>query len=1237
MRLHFVAEAGKVLFSLAFVAAFATLVAAQSVTSTPAATPAPIAVAPGDAAVSGFSGVGLADATLPPGVNPLDKTVITLASPSLKILDLSSIGGEAATQLLPPNVKFAVPAKDIGQVFGLAFDAGSGAGAPNIYAAATSLYGLTIVAEKPGPDGTPVRLKAGAPGARFMEGQFGPGATPGAIWKIDGTTGKPSLFAETVDGSAGNSGPAVGDIAIDAKSNSLFASDLDTGLIHRFPLDGGGANRSTFDHGTTGRAAAQLPAVADDKKRADIASASFNPGDPKTWGFTQPERRIDGLAVRDGRLYYAVASGPEIWSVGIAADGSFAGDARREVEIRAEKPSVISDIVFDADGRMTAALRGALKGAPDYRQFVEPEAGAVLRYSPKTGDAKSPWVTPPETYTVGATSNTASGGVALGYAYNADGTYDFGKCSATLGATGDALPVVGGTSVNGAQVMRGDLVQPAKAPEKSVFVDFDALQNDKALTGHVGDIEIFQPCDGSQFPAMAGDPGAAPDSGAGAAPGGFGGPGGGGGGGGLPGEALPAEGTPEEGLAEAPVDPNASNLAETEAQQCPPPGSGKVPTIDDAAADGLSVKNVGERACTPNPDGKTTKCRFTVAFENKTDTAQEQFIKFRTEPAPQGPMGSETPGNSSGVRGDGAFFGFGSGPSDKVEPGQTGPPVVFVGDYLNGQEPVGQPSVDRVPRIRRNETAKCQPPQNGEQVCSVPLTFENPSQLDNPKIEITSNAEPKGVTISKGDQILSPTGSRNQGATITTFDTPFPANSTEELVATVVLPEGADTTFVARISDESTAAAEKLAQERADAAAAASQQAGGATTPGQTSDPGANQSCIAQGTPKNEPTLGAPIGQEAGNEPGATPSGETGPSSAEPSNTGPTACSPGQGINVFSFMPFSAECFTNADGNKECKWTTVLQNAPNQPELQAKFSELPLKVTSETENDFRVTEDPNGGERSFILTGPAAGGKQQITSLIAVFPPSNRPEPTAEISISPSTLAAAACPGDASPPPAGGQPAPCAEAPKPIQIFSFMPSEGCGLNQNGNKLCRWTASAQHVPFFAGDLEARFSVDPIEVNTEFPTDYHIKKGASGTPTDFSLEPHGVPDEQQTIFIVGEFPGNKPDPTIEISPAQSTIDAHNAQIAKACPMASKQEPDAAPPGQAVPAPDTPPASEQPDLVVTKLTPGKKDENGLVTCDVTTTCRFQIAVINNGGTYAGPLTIEDKIEPPPMPPGA
>src|SRR5262249_49841295 len=155
--------------------------------------------------------------------------------------------------------------------------------------------------------------------------------------------------------------------------------------IQRFPLEGGGTGRPTFDHGIAGRGAAQLSAVADDKKRADIASSGFKPDDPNTWGYTQAERRVDGLAVRDGRLYYGVAAGPEIWSVGINPDGSFASDARRETEIKADKPSFASDILFDAEGRMIVAMRGSLVAATDYRQFVAPEAGSVLRFAPESG------------------------------------------------------------------------------------------------------------------------------------------------------------------------------------------------------------------------------------------------------------------------------------------------------------------------------------------------------------------------------------------------------------------------------------------------------------------------------------------------------------------------------------------------------------------------------------------------------------------------------------------------------------------------------------------------------------------------------------------------------------------------------------------------------------------------------------------------------------------------------------
>ena len=68
---------------------------------------------------------------------------------------------------------FTFPAASIGQVFGVAIDDASH---PNIYAAATSAYGLPIVA--PGADGQPEHIPLGAPKAAFMPGLWGPQGGP---------------------------------------------------------------------------------------------------------------------------------------------------------------------------------------------------------------------------------------------------------------------------------------------------------------------------------------------------------------------------------------------------------------------------------------------------------------------------------------------------------------------------------------------------------------------------------------------------------------------------------------------------------------------------------------------------------------------------------------------------------------------------------------------------------------------------------------------------------------------------------------------------------------------------------------------------------------------------------------------------------------------------------------------------------------------------------------------------
>ena len=72
-----------------------------------------------------------------------------------------------------------------------------------------------------------------------MSGLLGPdaqGGGPGSIWRIDGATGAVSLFANVTPDGAPNNGPALGGLAFDPSSSTLFVADRQTGMIHRFNL-----------------------------------------------------------------------------------------------------------------------------------------------------------------------------------------------------------------------------------------------------------------------------------------------------------------------------------------------------------------------------------------------------------------------------------------------------------------------------------------------------------------------------------------------------------------------------------------------------------------------------------------------------------------------------------------------------------------------------------------------------------------------------------------------------------------------------------------------------------------------------------------------------------------------------------------------------------------------------------------------------------------------------------------
>jgi hypothetical protein len=359
-----------------------------------------------------------------------------------------------------------------------------------------------------------MRAKAGAPNASFMPGLFGPsaqGGGPGSIWRVDGVTGAVRLFANVALDGVANSGPALGGLAFDAASDTLFAADRETGMIHRFDLSG--RERGRFDHGTQGRMPAGLPPVPyDPTTRLDIANPQFQPDNPATWGYAPIEREIFGLAVRAGRLYYAVADGLQIWSVAISPDGTFGADPRIEIQVSPwDGGSEISKITFDTPGRMLLAERPAPTGAYDFAALARPGAGRVLRYrsvTPANGGAPA-WQPDPDEYAIGFAANmrNGNGGVAVGYDYTPNGQIDHAACSAFLWSTGEQLrkamdPAVvarlaasGPAIVNGLQGNGIGLVRPANVPPlQTYFVDYDDSFSDDTARGHLGDVAIWRIC-----------------------------------------------------------------------------------------------------------------------------------------------------------------------------------------------------------------------------------------------------------------------------------------------------------------------------------------------------------------------------------------------------------------------------------------------------------------------------------------------------------------------------------------------------------------------------------------------------------------------------------------------------------------------------------------------------------------------------------------------------------------------
>ena len=474
-------------------------------------------LAPGDAVVTGFSGTVPPPNALPRGKSAADVTFIDPDGASLRVFDASRPGFVWDARLFDAPKKFEALAKDVGQVFGVALD---DATPPNIYVAATSVFGLNLVGR--GRDGAPERRKVGGPGAGWMKGQFGLDLQggPGAIYRIDGRTGTPTLFANvTLDG-VPNPATGLGNLAYDADNKQLFVSDLHTGMIHRFDMTG--RELGSFDHGVAGLGSAKLPTVAfNPRNRPNIASDRFDSEKPDSWGFAPAARRVWGLAVHDGRLYYSVLSGPQVWSIGLTRDGAFGDDPRWELDVPSQAGALpVTDIAFSHAGAMIVAQRAPIAAAYDYSAFTRPAEPQVLRFRLKGPDdppSSGRWYPTPVEYPVGFAGNfrNSNGGVALGYGYGPDGIVNTGACEASLWATGQNLrnnPAMrrelepgGPLVVHGVQASPIDMVRRGNEPPSvSYFVDYDGTFDDPRASGHVGSVRIYTtPCPAGSYAAPA--------------------------------------------------------------------------------------------------------------------------------------------------------------------------------------------------------------------------------------------------------------------------------------------------------------------------------------------------------------------------------------------------------------------------------------------------------------------------------------------------------------------------------------------------------------------------------------------------------------------------------------------------------------------------------------------------------------------------------------------------------------
>jgi hypothetical protein len=402
-----------------------------------------------------------------PAAFPLERGEVVMTGASaldgfcLRVFDVRSPGAQPFGQnwLAPVFHDSTWTGANLGEVFGVCLDNND---PPNIYVTATSVYGT---------------------------GSFGPGNT-GGVYKINGVTGVVSVFASLPSGPA-----SLGNICFDAAHNQFFVSDLDTGLIYR--LNNNGVEQTpAYNHGTDGRLnghdlngqSVGLSPIQDDPQKA----------------LTPAGRRVWGVQVRDGRLYYSVwnndrgqpdpATVNEIWSIAIASgDGSFnLTDIRKELSLPRFSingvqnwSSPVSDISFSGHGKMllgersvsTSADRNSYGG--DGNSATYAHVSRVLEYEFQASPAA--WLNlSGAQYFIGFFSSFS----------NSAGGVDY-DCDDRVFATGDALIHNGTTSVYGLQIIPPGGNTQNSVITTSYLVDLDGSTGYNTDKTQIGDVALY--------------------------------------------------------------------------------------------------------------------------------------------------------------------------------------------------------------------------------------------------------------------------------------------------------------------------------------------------------------------------------------------------------------------------------------------------------------------------------------------------------------------------------------------------------------------------------------------------------------------------------------------------------------------------------------------------------------------------------------------------------------------------